>query len=43
MTRLFAAEMASRVVERAVQVFGGMGYIRGEVAERCSGELRGYR
>jgi acyl-CoA dehydrogenase len=43
MAKLFATEMASRVADRAVQVFGGMGYIRGNIAERYFRDLRVYR
>jgi acyl-CoA dehydrogenase len=37
---LYASEMAGRVADRAVQVFGGRGYMRGNVAERFYRELR---
>jgi acyl-CoA dehydrogenase len=40
MAKLFASEMAGRVADRAVQVFGGRGYMRENVAERFSRELR---
>jgi acyl-CoA dehydrogenase len=43
MAKLYATEMASRVADRAVQVFGGMGYIRGNIAERYFRDLRVYR
>jgi len=43
MAKLFATEMASRVADRAVQVFGGMGYMRGNIAERYFRDLRVYR
>ncbi len=40
MAKLFASEMAGRVADRAVQVFGGRGYMRENVAERFYRELR---
>ncbi|TFG96855.1 MAG: acyl-CoA dehydrogenase [Myxococcales bacterium] len=40
MTKLYAAEMANRVADRAVQIFGGRGYMRENVAERFFRELR---
>ncbi len=40
MAKLYASEMAGRVADRAVQVFGGRGYMRENVAERFSRELR---
>jgi acyl-CoA dehydrogenase len=40
MVKLYAAEMAGRVADRAVQIFGGRGYMRENVAERFSRELR---
>jgi acyl-CoA dehydrogenase len=43
MAKLYATEMASRVADRAVQIFGGMGYIRGNIAERYFRDLRVYR
>ena len=43
MAKLYATEMASRVADRAVQVCGGMGYIRGNIAERYFRDLRVYR
>jgi acyl-CoA dehydrogenase len=39
-TKLFASEMAGRVADRAVQIFGGRGYMRENVAERFFRELR---
>ncbi len=38
--KLYASEMAGRVADRAVQVFGGRGYMRENVAERFFRELR---
>lgn len=38
--KLFASEMANRVADRCVQIFGGRGYMRENVAERFFRELR---
>ena len=38
--KLSASEMANRVADRAVQIFGGRGYMRENVAERFFRELR---
>jgi alkylation response protein AidB-like acyl-CoA dehydrogenase len=40
MAKLTASEMANRVADRAVQIFGGRGYMRENVAERFWRELR---
>jgi acyl-CoA dehydrogenase len=40
MAKLYASEMAGRVADRAVQVFGGRGYMRENVAERLFREVR---
>jgi acyl-CoA dehydrogenase len=40
MAKLFSSEMAGRVADRAVQIFGGRGYMRENVAERFFRELR---
>ncbi|MDH4118298.1 MAG: acyl-CoA/acyl-ACP dehydrogenase [Acidimicrobiia bacterium] len=40
MAKLYASEMAGRVADRAVQIFGGRGYMRENVAERFNRELR---
>lgn len=40
MAKLYASEMANRVADHAVQIFGGRGYMRENVAERYYRELR---
>jgi acyl-CoA dehydrogenase len=40
MAKLFASEMAGRVADRAVQIFGGRGYMTENPAERYYRELR---
>jgi acyl-CoA dehydrogenase len=40
MAKLYASEMANRVADRAVQIFGGRGYMRENVAERFWREVR---
>lgn len=40
LAKLYASEMANRVADRAVQIFGGRGYMRENVAERFFRELR---
>ena len=40
MAKLYVSEAAGRVADRAVQVFGGRGYMRENVAERFLRELR---
>jgi acyl-CoA dehydrogenase len=40
MAKLTASEMSYRVADRAVQIFGGRGYMRENVAERFLRELR---
>jgi alkylation response protein AidB-like acyl-CoA dehydrogenase len=40
MIKLYCSEMAGRVADRAVQIFGGRGYMRENVAERMNRELR---
>jgi alkylation response protein AidB-like acyl-CoA dehydrogenase len=38
--KLYASEAAGRIADRAVQIFGGRGYMRDNCAERFSRELR---
>ena len=38
--KLYASEAAGRIADRAVQIFGGRGYMRENCAERFSRELR---
>jgi alkylation response protein AidB-like acyl-CoA dehydrogenase len=40
LAKLTASEMANRVADRVVQIFGGRGYMRTNVAERFLRELR---
>ncbi len=40
LAKLFASEAAYRCADRAVQTFGGRGYMRTNVAERFLRELR---
>ncbi|OAN39322.1 acyl-CoA dehydrogenase family protein [Mycolicibacterium iranicum] len=40
MVKLYCSEMAGRAADRAVQIFGGRGYMRENVAERLFRELR---
>jgi acyl-CoA dehydrogenase len=41
--KLFCSEMVSRVADRGVQVFGGLGYMRSTVVERMYRDSRLYR
>ncbi len=43
MCKLFASEMCGRVADRAVQLFGGSGYMAGNVAERFYRDARLFR
>ena len=40
MAKLFASEAAGRVADKCLQIFGGRGYMRENVAERLFRELR---
>jgi acyl-CoA dehydrogenase len=41
--KYFCSEMAGRVADRAVQIFGGMGYMRGVAVERLYRDVRLFR
>jgi acyl-CoA dehydrogenase len=43
MCKLFASEACGRVADRAVQIFGGNGYLAGNVAERFYRDVRLFR
>ena len=43
MVKLFCTEMACRVADNAVQIFGGMGYMKDCAVERFYRDLRLYR
>lgn len=43
MAKLFATEAAQRVIDHAVQLFGGQGVTRGNIAERLYREIRALR
>ena len=43
MIKLFCTEMGCRVADRAVQIFGGMGYMKDFPVERFYRDLRLYR
>jgi len=38
--KLFASEMAGRVLDKAVQIFGGRGYMRENPVERLNRDVR---
>lgn len=43
MAKLFATEAAQRVIDEAVQIFGGLGVVRGVTVERLYREIRALR
>ena len=43
MAKMFATEAAQRVIDRAVQLFGGRGVRRGEIVESLYREIRALR
>ncbi len=43
MAKYFATEAAQRVIDRAVQLFGGRGVVKGNIAERLYREIRALR
>ena len=40
---MFASEMVGRVADRAVQIFGGAGYMQDSVVERLYRDVRVFR
>jgi acyl-CoA dehydrogenase len=42
-TKLYCSEMVSKAADLAVQIHGGMGYMRGTVVERCYRDARLFR
>lgn len=43
MCKMFASEMCGRVADRAVQMLGGRGYLRGNAVERFYRDVRAFR
>jgi acyl-CoA dehydrogenase len=43
MAKLFSTEAAQRIIDRAVQVFGGLGVVSGNAVERLYREIRALR
>ena len=43
MAKLYATESADRIIDNAVQIFGGMGVRKGEVVERLYRHVRAFR
>ncbi|WP_420968701.1 acyl-CoA dehydrogenase family protein [Bradyrhizobium sp. B120] len=43
MAKLYASEAAHRIIDSAVQIFGGMGVTKGEVVERLYRHVRAFR
>ena len=43
MAKLFSTEAAQRIIDRAVQLFGGSGVVKGNIAERLYREIRALR
>ena len=43
MAKMFATEAAQRVIDRAVQLYGGLGVVRGEIPERLYRSVRALR
>ena len=43
MAKLYATESAHRIIDNAVQIFGGMGVKKGEVVERLYRHVRAFR
>ena len=40
MVKVYASEMANRVVDRVVQIFGGLAYMKGSPVERAYRDAR---
>ena len=43
MAKLFATEEAQKIIDQSVQIFGGLGVVRGNVVERLYREIRSLR
>jgi acyl-CoA dehydrogenase len=43
MAKFYATEAAQRIIDRAVQLFGGSGVVKGNIAERLYREIRSLR
>ncbi len=43
MAKLYATEAAQKIIDRAVQLFGGRGVVKGNIAERLYREIRALR
>ena len=43
MAKMAATETGQRVIDRAVQIFGGRGVMQGEIVERLYREIRSLR
>jgi acyl-CoA dehydrogenase len=43
MAKLYATEAAQKIIDRAVQLFGGSGVVKGNIAERLYREIRALR
>jgi alkylation response protein AidB-like acyl-CoA dehydrogenase len=43
MAKLYATEAAFRIIDQAVQIFGGLGVVRGNIAERLYRDVRALR
>jgi acyl-CoA dehydrogenase len=43
MAKMFATESAQAIIDRAVQIFGGLGVVSGNIAERLYREIRALR
>ena len=43
MAKMFATEAAQRIIDRAVQLFGGLGVVSGQIVEQLLREIRPWR